>query len=196
MPAHAAQTYPPPNLMSEGLVPHVLLPLRQVYLSASASSHLRTCTTSRLCIRVARTRRHFPSTEMDHVASHQVDKYNPKISSSPQHRLIHILFITLPLLATPSASMVGTRGKNKSAHPGIPDMTPSQCASAGLPPAQTTRRAPNKLRPGKKLSVKDQQIADLQEELRIAQETIVRNFSTLQINHADRVSHQLLEPFS
>lgn len=159
--------------MSEGLPPHVLLPPRQVSLSASTSSHLRTCTTRRLCIRIPRTRRRFPSTEMDHVASHQVDKYDPNFSSSLQHRLIHILFIALPLSATPSASMVGTRGKNKSAHPGIPDMTPSQLASAGLPPAKTTRRAPNKLRPGKKLSVKDQQIADLQEELRVAQETIV-----------------------
>ena len=56
---------------------------------------------------------------------------------------------------------MNTRKKNKSAHPGVPDMTRSQLASTGL-----SRRCHQ---PAKK-KTKDQQIAALQEELRITRE--------------------------
>ena len=61
------------------------------------------------------------------------------------------------------------RQKNKSAHPGIPDMTPSQLASAGLPVVRCT---------SKKKLTKDQQIAALQKELREAQELIASSVTT------------------
>jgi hypothetical protein len=73
----------------------------------------------------------------------------------PQH---HLLFIDISLSATP---FMNTRRKNKLAHPGRPDMTPSQLSSAGLP----VRRRPKKL-------TKDQQIAALKDELRAAQEQV------------------------
>jgi hypothetical protein len=76
-------------------------------------------------------------------------------SVSPQH---HLLFIDISLSATP---FMNTRRKNKLAHPGRPDMTPSQLSSAGLP----VRRRPKKL-------TKDQQIAALKDELRAAQEQV------------------------
>ena len=113
-------------------------------------------------------------TKMDHVALHQAVKYDPAFSLPPQHLPIHILIIALSPSpsATPSVSM-NTRRKNKSAHPGIPDMTPSQLASAGLPLVKPTRPKPTL----KKLSMKDQKIADLEEELRAAQAIIVIYFS-------------------
>ena len=61
---------------------------------------------------------------------------------------------------------MNTRKKNKSRHPGIPDMTPSQLASAGLSRVQNTRRA------SAKKPTKDQQIATLQDELRAVRELI------------------------
>ena len=82
-------------------------------------------------------------------------------SGFPQYRL---LFIALQLSATLSLLSMNTRRKNKSAHPGIPDMTPSQLLLAGLSRTVNTRRLP-----GKK-PTKDQQIAALKEELRAAQE--------------------------
>ena len=116
------------------------------------------------------------STEMDHVALHQAVKYDPAFSSPSQHLPIRILIIALPPSpsATPSVSM-NTRKKNKSAHPGIPDMTPSQLASAGLPLVKPTRPKPTLKKP----SVKDQKIADLEEELRTAQAIIVIFFSSI-----------------
>jgi hypothetical protein len=75
----------------------------------------------------------------------------------PQH---HLLFIDISPEATP---FMNTRRKNKLAHPGRPDMTPSQLSSAGL------SRAP--LRCPKKLT-KDQQIAALKDELRAAREQV------------------------
>lgn len=59
-----------------------------------------------------------------------------------------------------------TRKKNKSAHPGKPDMTPSQLTVAGL------RRTSDSHRPSTKKLTKDQQIAALRDELRVAQEAI------------------------
>jgi len=56
-----------------------------------------------------------------------------------------------------------TRKKNKSTHPGIPDMTLSQLTSAGL------ARTPA---PCRKKATKDQQIAALQDELRSIRELI------------------------
>ena len=50
-----------------------------------------------------------------------------------------------------------TRPKNKSSHPGAPDMTPSQRTLAGIAP------------PKKKQPSKDQQIAALKDELHAAQ---------------------------
>ena len=113
-------------------------------------------------------------TKMDHVALHQAVKYDPAFSLPPQHLPIHILIIALSPSpsATPSVSM-NTRRKNKSAHPGIPDMMPLQLASAGLPLVKPTRPKPTL----KKLSMKDQKIADLEEELRAAQAIIVIYFS-------------------
>ncbi|KAF9642383.1 hypothetical protein BDM02DRAFT_3133127 [Thelephora ganbajun] len=64
---------------------------------------------------------------------------------------------------------MNTRQKNKSAHPGIPDMTPSQLTSAGLSHAQDAHR------PSKKKLTKDQQIAALRDELRVTRELVVSN---------------------
>lgn len=80
-------------------------------------------------------------------------------SSFPQY---HLFLISLVLSAIPL--MPNTRKKNQSAHPGLPDMTPSQLSSAGLSRGSTTRRPLNK-----KLT-KDQQIAALKDELRAVQE--------------------------
>lgn len=87
------------------------------------------------------------------------------LSSLPQHSF-HLLFNTFSLSVTPSTPSMNTCRKNKSAHPGIPDMTPSQLASAGL------SRARNAGRPSNKKPTKDQQIATLRNELRAAQELI------------------------
>ena len=78
----------------------------------------------------------------------------------------HLLFIALQLLVTPSMPPPNTRRKNKSAHPGTPDMTSSQLASAGL---SRTVKTPL---PSKKKLTKDQQIAALRDELRAAQDLI------------------------
>ena len=86
-------------------------------------------------------------------------------SGFPQSRL---LFIALQISAALSLLLMNTRRKNQSAHPGIPDMTPSQLLSAGLSRTPNTRRTP-----GKRLT-KDQQIAALKEELRAAQELMSR----------------------
>jgi len=56
-----------------------------------------------------------------------------------------------------------TRRKNKSAHPGLPDMTPSQVSSAGLSRTPAPRR---------KKATKDQQISALQDELRSIRELL------------------------
>ena len=101
----------------------------------------------------------------------------------PPHRL---LFITIQPSATPLIFSMNTRRKNRSAHPGVPDMTPLQLLSAGL------SHTPNARRP-KKLT-KDQQIAALRDELRTAQEIM----STVQVNplvFACTRYHMLTDPF-
>jgi len=78
----------------------------------------------------------------------------------------HLLFIALQLSAIPFTLSMNTRKKNKAAHPGIPDMTPSQLASAGLSHASNARRSSIK-----KLT-NAQRIAALEEELSAAREFI------------------------
>ena len=85
----------------------------------------------------------------------------------------HPIFITFLLSATRLAvPMANTRKKNKSVHPGAPDMTPSRLAAAGLSHLSKTRRPPKQL-------TKDQRIAALEEELRIAREFAGVSSSTL-----------------
>jgi hypothetical protein len=83
-----------------------------------------------------------------------------KFSGSPQH---HHLFIVVSLSAIPS---MNTRKKNKSAHPGIPDMTAPQLSLAGLSRPAVAHRPPSK-----RLN-KDQQITALKDELRAVQELV------------------------
>jgi len=103
------------------------------------------------------------TTETDHVLLRQAYKYSPVSSGLLQY---HLIFIRLLLPALPFTVSMITRKKNKSARPGIPDMTPSQLASAGLSHAQSTRR------PSNKKPTKDQQIEALKSELRAARELI------------------------
>jgi len=67
---------------------------------------------------------------------------------------------------------MNTRKKNKSAHPAIPDMTPSQLLSAGLSTCTSATR-----RSSRKKLTKDQRIAALENELRIAQEAVLNTRS-------------------
>ena len=102
---------------------------------------------------------------MDHVPSPPERIYTAQLFSAlPQ---CYLLFIVLQLSDTPSTLTMNTRKKNKSAHPGIPDMTPLQLSSAGLSRASTVRR------PAKKKLTKDQQIAALEDELRSTRELIL-----------------------
>jgi hypothetical protein len=80
------------------------------------------------------------------------------LSHSPQSRPISI---HIPLSSALSMPPMNTHLKNKSTNPGAPDMTPAQRAAAGLPPLK------------KKAQTKDQQIAALRDELRVAQEMIL-----------------------
>ena len=137
--------------------------------------HLTTCTSERLHISVSEAFLHgnlcsiamTTSTEMDHVPLHRAHKYTPAFFELPQYCLI---FITLLLSATLSTSSMNTRQKNQSSHPGIPDMTPSQLASAGLSHVRNSRRTSNKK--SNKKPTKDQQIAELKDQLRAAQDLI------------------------
>jgi len=70
------------------------------------------------------------------------------------------VFITISPFPAPS---MDTRRKNKSTHPGLPDMTPSQLSSAGLTRTPAPRR---------KKATKDQQITALQDELRSIRELL------------------------
>ena len=60
-------------------------------------------------------------------------------------------------------SLMKTRGKNKTKHPGIPDMTPSQLSATGLSRTPATRQ---------KKQTKNQEIASLKDELCSLQELI------------------------
>ena len=103
-----------------------------------------------------------------------------RCSGLPQFRLIFISpsLFHLSSSATSSATPpMNTRPKNKSKHPGFPDMTPSQRSSAGLSrTSQVHRSSPKK--PSARKPTKDQQIAALESQLRTAREllTNVSNF--------------------
>lgn len=103
------------------------------------------------------------STETDHVCHVEHINTAQIFLELPQHPLI---FIVLALSVTLSIPPMNTRQKNKSAHPGIPDMTASQLALAGLPHTTNKRRSSNKK------PTKDQQITALQDELRAIRELI------------------------
>ena len=62
---------------------------------------------------------------------------------------------------------MNTRKKNKSAHPGIPDMSLSQLSSAGSSSASKARL------PARKKLTKNQEIAALKDELHAAQESMI-----------------------
>ena len=97
------------------------------------------------------------SAEMDHVPS---CREHINITQALLCYPNLLLFIFVSLSVTPS---MNTRKKNKSKHPGIPDMTPSQLSSAGLSHAPATRR---------RGPTKDQQITALKDELRDLRELI------------------------
>ena len=78
----------------------------------------------------------------------------------------HLLFIAPQLSATLSLFSMNTRKKNRSAHPGIPDMTRSQLSAAGL---SRTSKTPST---SSKKPTKDQQIAALKDELRAIRELV------------------------
>jgi len=101
--------------------------------------------------------------EMDHVPLHS--KYINTIQVYSRLPHSHLLFIAFQLSATPLMPST-TCKKNKAAHPGIPDMTPSQLSSAGL------TRTPNARRPPTKKLTRVQQIEALEEELRATRELI------------------------
>ena len=114
------------------------------------SSNTATIICAPLCDNVHRNGPHSPV-----LAAH---KYSPGIFLFAQYCFL-LIALTLSV-----ALLMNTRNKNKSAHPGIPDMTPSQLASANLSRGPNTRRPPNMKKP-----TKDQQIAALKDELRAAQ---------------------------
>ena len=104
-------------------------------------------------------------TEMDHVLLPSENINMTQVHSELSQYCL--LSIVLQLLVLPSTSSMNTCKKNKSAHPGIPDMTPSQLASAGLSHTPKTHRLSNK-----KLT-KDQQIAALKDEIQAVRELIL-----------------------
>lgn len=167
---------PPPGLMQEVLMPHVSAST-SLCLS-SISLYPPTSTFRRLCVRIltpeaihCRTWCSIVTTttaEMGHVPLHQAYKYSPGISSISS--VSSLSYLSHSQSAIPSvSSMPKTRTKNQSAHPGVPDMTPSQLALAGLSRAQNTPQ-PKK----KKGLTGAKKIKALEEELRIAQEIIAR----------------------
>ena len=81
------------------------------------------------------------TTEMVHISLHQVYKYHLVSSGQLQY---HLIFICLQLPAIPFTVSMITQKKNKSAHPGIPDMMPSQLTSAGLSHTQSSHHSLNK----------------------------------------------------
>ena len=113
-----------------------------------------------------------------HINTHQF------LSELLQYRPLS-LSIHLLLSAVLSMPSVTTRQKNKTSHPGAPDMTPSQLASAGIACTKNSKKAPSK----------DQQIAALKEELRAAQEAIsnVSRVFLYFLSHSN--AHLFTEPF-
>ena len=91
------------------------------------------------------------------------------------------LFIFIPSLSP--ILFMDTRRKNKSAHPGVPDMTRSQLSSAGLPHPPA---------PHHKKATKDQQIATLQDELGSIRE-LLSNVSCLTPSKSlHRITHKFV----
>ena len=76
-----------------------------------------------------------------------------------------------------------TRKKNQSTHPGIPDMTPSQLASAGL------FHVPGARLPSQKKPTKDQQIAALKAELYAAQQSLFSGVTPYSISSTSHGTH-------
>ena len=68
----------------------------------------------------------------------------------------------LTLFFLPTQPPMKTHAKNASKHPAAPDMTPAQLAAAGIPQPKHPQRKPTK----------DQRIAALEEDLRMARELL------------------------
>jgi hypothetical protein len=99
---------------------------------------------------------------------------SPQYFRSHSHILILIFIAFRALSPTPSTFSMNTRRKNKSAHPGAPDMTPSQRASAGLPRA----RCPPKKKPTKE----QQRLVALENELHATREQLLKATSVTDSN--------------
>ena len=94
-----------------------------------------------------------------HINTHK--SLSEILQCCPLSLSIHLLLSTT--LSPLSMSPATTRQKNKTSHPGAPDMTPSQLASAGIARLKkSSSKGPSK----------DQQITALKEELHAAQEAM------------------------
>lgn len=78
----------------------------------------------------------------------------------------HSIYRLFQLSVPPSTVSMNTRKKNKNAHPGAPDMTASQLRAAGVKNGTTPHRS--------KKMTKDQEIAALKHEVRMAQEAVLK----------------------
>jgi hypothetical protein len=93
----------------------------------------------------------------------------------------------LSIIVSLSATLfMNTRKKNKSTHPGVPDMTPSQLSSSGLSriPAARSKKGPTK----------DQQIAALKDELKTLRE-LISSVSCLNFDSSLEYHNALINPF-
>lgn len=139
--------------------------------------HTLACTSYCLCVLMQRRSHHQPavvcaSSRQPHRPMWTTFRFTQRINTAylssklPQRRPISISLplsttLSLPLSTTPSMPAVSTRSKNKTKHPGAPDMTPSQLASAGLSrPAKPVKMSMAK------------EIAALKAELHAAHEVI------------------------
>ena len=113
------------------------------------------------------------------------------LSDSPQHFIFIRLILSICLFSIHlfKASMK-TRHKNKSAHPGVPDMTQSQLTSSGLSGAPNARPP---LR--RKRQTKAQEILALQEELRVTRELMISNVANSFLSLSVVLTSFFLEPF-
>ena len=114
-----------------------------------------------------------------HLRLHSSNRYSPLGPQSHINTIIAHPYITNiplylspfsltpllrpPLLSYPHFLSMNTRAKNKSKHPAAPVMTPAQLAAAGISQPQK--------RPARK-QTKAQQIAALEEDLRVTQELL------------------------
>lgn len=139
--------------------------------------HTLACTSYCLCVLMQRRSHHQPavvcaSSRQPHRPMWTTFRFTQRINTAylssklPQCHPISISLplsttLSLPLSTTPSMPAVSTRSKNKTKHPGAPDMTPSQLASAGLSrPAKPVKMSMAK------------EIAALKAELHAAHEVI------------------------